>query len=304
MPNILGHQLVYKYSLQGTTSVPVFGTATAPATSAGIVRWNEAKSYDPREFRGAGSRSFIKVKGGLSQVPFDIEQDIQNADLMLLGVRNSAGILPYFTSGFGWDQGVGAREADQVRDCKVHTMGISLEAGEGGGHLTGRISGVGGVTSVITTLQHSDLTPDTLLFYEAIAQIDTDGGGAGTYAAFQLRSFDFNVNHNVKVGAYIRGAARTAGEERFFDYQDEGQEQISFTLVRHEKTTANFLSGVQDGLANVRITITDIADSTHKFILTLTGCIFDEERRAGSDADGYLLFNLPGRCRTFSIATS
>lgn len=270
-----------------------FGTAVTPATPVGICDFNATDEGDYRQFYTVGNRNLHQNKAGIARVDWQVRVPaLGSRDVLALGVRN-AGALPWVTWGFGSDPYDAAPEAWQVMDCKVGNMSVQLD---GGGILSGSLSGIGGQKSSITSLTAAAAaagTDEPLMSYESILLL------AG--AAFEVKSFQFDVNHNLFQESVIRGTAAAAGRQRLWDYLTEGYEEITgrVTLARVHSKDFQAACPAVDGA--MKLTLTPACAGVSPFYFELGAVEFLSQTR-NMPSDGYGDFELPFNAKSLTIA--
>lgn len=265
---------------------PTFDTPVTPATSLGICEFNVTDDADFRQLYTIGKDNLHKNKAGIARTPFSITTPSVQSKAVLQRALRSSGVLPFTTIGFGSSTG-GVNEAWQVSDCKVDQLEVSLD---GGGLLSATLQGIGREITTITTLAALHDTNDPFISYECVATL----GGA----AFEVKAVRFTVAHNLTVEAVIKGAARTVGEKRYWDYLTEGFETItgSITLARKHagegSTTTAFGTDCPADGQNLVLAFTDVCDGVHTMTVTLnTVELLSQQRNV--PLDGYMGFELP-----------
>lgn len=268
------------------------GTAVTPATAVGMCGYNVTDDADVRHLFSIGQANLFKSKGGVAKVPFSLQiPRLQDKALLLRAVRDATTkTLPYSTFGFGSQDG-STSEAWQVQDCMLHQIDLSLEGN--GSFLTASMQGVGGIITVLSSLNPAFLAPTPFMTYEAVMTL----GGA----AFEVKGFRVSVNHNVNVEAMISGAARTAGQVRLWDYQTPGFEVIEGSVSVARVKSGSFQTDAIAAAQNLVLTLTDTADGTHTFTITLGNIDLGNQHRTMPE-EGWANFEMPFAAKSFSIA--
>jgi len=287
---ISGEPIKGRHGLLLYSAQTVQGTPVTPATAAGIASWDVTVDADLRPVYTLGRPEPLFLKPGIAKTDFSLNlSSVQTVDLIALAQRSS-GVLPWVTFGFGYKLDDGTKEAKQVQDCKLHQLQLSLEAG---GFLTAQLSGVGGLVSDLTTLDPADLAPAPFMSYEAVF---TKGG-----SAYKLKNFSLSVDHNVAVETCIPGAAKTSFK-RGWDFQTEGQLNISGELTRYAKSGVNLHADTLSDF-ELQLVCTDIAGggSPNSCTLVIEGAKFGSEKLSISP-DGDFVASTPFLATGFSIS--
>jgi hypothetical protein len=280
---LTGRHLVALYSSQVTKGTPV-----TPATSPGIVSFDVVNTADLRSIFGVGSPNALFLKPGINSVNWSINSAAIQTKAFLELAERASGILPYLTLGFGVDYDTGASWAWQVQDAKAGQLDVSLDAG---GLLSGSISGIGGLITVVTTLASANLSEAPLMSYEGVM---LKGG-----AAYPVRSFRMSVNHNLTADTIIPGTA-PASFKRGWSYLTEGREEVTGELTTFDRSQINHQADTISDFT-LLLTCTDIAAGGNAIAISVTGAKFGEERFAG-DVDGLATFSTPFVGKAFTIS--
>jgi hypothetical protein len=273
---------------------PSFDTPVTPTTGISMAEFNVTDDGDFRQVMTLGKETLHKNKGGIARTTFSVNISNVASKAILERAERTSGEVPYTTFAFGSSVG-GTNEAWQVSDCKVDQLEVSLD---GGGFLSASLQGIGREITVVTTLSATHDANDPFLSYEAVSTL---GGNS-----FEVKGFRFSVNNNLNVEAVIKGAARTSGEKRYWDYLTEGFLTVSgsVTLARKHDGTGPTASAFGadcpvDG-QNLVISLTDVCDGAHTIVFTITQAEFLSQTR-NVPLDGYMAFELPFTGYGFTI---
>lgn len=201
------------------------------------------------------------------------------AKTFLLKSQRAAGVLPSFTLGFGYQDDLVSptRSADQIAGCKIDTLEMSLEAGDGSGPLSANFTGFGRPPTVLTSLAPAVLTSTTWAAYEGVM---TRAG-----SAYEVRSWSLSLNNGLKRNYVIPGA--TPGSNiRGPKYLTEHDREISGSITRYQRSGIDVQADCPVPFAMV-LTLTNLCDSV-VLTLTYTDVVFGEEQLAFS-GDGFLV---------------
>jgi hypothetical protein len=276
---------VLLYSTQSTQA-----TAVTPASTLGIAEYNVTDDGDFRQFYTVGKKNLHKNKAGNAKVDWQVRLNgLGDRALLELGIRTS-GLLPWITWGFGSDPNDASPEAWQVMDSKVDTMEVSLD---GGGILSGSLQGIGGAKTTLTTLTADPGTSNPFMSYEAICTLAD--------AAFEVRSFQFTVNHNLTPDYPIRGMAVSDAQLRLFTHLMEGNEEISGTVTLGRKYTKDFQAKCPAADGDLVLTLLEACDTSNNWSITLDDVEFLRQIR-NMPAEGYGSFELPFNAKGIALA--
>lgn len=274
-----------------------YGTAVTPATSLGAVRCNHTKQGNAQAFFGPGSANAFAIKGGSTPTEWELSWEAIQAGVkpMLVRAVRPAKVLPVFTLGLGYadDTGTPAKSADQIQDCKVGQLNMSLDASGGHGPLTANMSGLGGLVTPLTTLSPATFATGPFYSYEAVLESD-DGGGA---AGFPVRSFSLAVNHNLRHGYRIPGATPGSfirGPFALVEHFENISGSISLFTRSGEDPHADTLQEL-----DWTLTFTNLSDAS-TIAITLGDLVLSNERFEMSDEG--LIWSCDYIAKTFGLS--
>jgi hypothetical protein len=299
MSDVLGEPMGARHGVLLWANQPTWGTAVTPDTAVGNATFSPTNRAGMKRRRGPGSANVKAHKPGAASYPFDINiTELQFGGLaFLLQALRTDGQLPTSTMGFGYklDGAAHTKSADKVQDCVLHSLEVEWSAGEDYSPLSARITGVGGLKSVVTNLDVAELSGTSILVWEGTMTLDA--------AAFELERLRFRVDHNPRVQYVAHGTApASAAAARVPKYQDARSERITgeVTLLKTagvdmqaatqavKDFKAVFVEG-RGGVGSARVTI-DLIDLT-----------FDEEAWGAGDEEGEMRWTLPFEATTFNI---
>jgi hypothetical protein len=228
-PLALQHATV-KWSAQGA-----FGTPVTPATSAGLGMAGKRKISNNWHGRGPGSPNFVARKGGSAYTEWALRYAAVQTGIkgLLQRAVRVNGMLPLTTLGIGYedDQGPSNKSMDQIQDCVINTLELSLDAFNEQAPLAANLSGFGSADpAVLTNQARALLTSTPWVAFEAIFTKDA--------AAFECGQFSLNVNHNASRDYIIPGQAPTS-PKRSFRYATAHDEMITGSITRYRKLGHN-----------------------------------------------------------------
>jgi hypothetical protein len=290
---VYGEPLSRRHGVGLYSAQTTLGTAVTPATTIGPATFGHTKRSNNTSFRGPGSPNRYAVKGGMTITEWEISWDgiTSGVKTLLQKSTRTAGLLPLITLGFGYkdDAGTPAKSADQIQDCKVGSLELSYEAGNDHSPISGSISGIGGLITELTTLNPALDTSTPFMTYEALALLDG--------AAYEMVSFNVNIDHNLNPKTAIRGAA-AASFPRGPKYYLEGDEVITGSITRYRRMTVNPFADCPSATGDLSIALTNVCDAT-TLTLNLVNLSYDNERFQGEDD---LLWSADFEADTFSIS--
>jgi uncharacterized protein with HEPN domain len=286
----LGEPLALRNAVLLYSSQATFGTPVTPATSAGLGLGSLQKRSNNARFRGPGSPNLVSRIGGPAQHDWSIRYDAVQTGVkaLLQKAVRAAGVLPYITLAFGWEDDVSPttnKESEQVQDAVVSQLELSLAAQ---GYLQATLSGIGGAAATLTNRVRTTLSSVPWAWWEGVV---TDEG-----AAYPLIDFRLSVNHNVSADHVIPGSA-PASFKRGFKYLTPHAEVISGSLTRFQKLGHNVLA---DAVAERDIVITLTSQDATVLTITLTDCDFANESQEHSP-DG-IRWSADFEARTWNLA--
>lgn len=278
---LAGRHLFALYSVQS-----VKGTAVTPAVAMGLVDWDVTSEADLRRVFGLGSPNARFLKPGIVQVPFTVNITEVQTSALILQAQRSSGVLPWLTLGFGYVDDAGTVYGWQVADCKIHSLDVSLDAGQ---MLQATISGVGRAITDLSAGAAAHLTPKPLMSYEALL---TKGG-----SPHESVSFRTTLNNSVEVQPVIPGATPST-PKRGWTYQTEGNIEIGGEITRFAKSGVNLQADTLTDFA-LALSVVDIAGggSPNTVSLTYADMQWGAEQFTGSRDQGF-------RARTPFLAKS
>jgi hypothetical protein len=288
-----GEPLALRNAVVKWSAQSAYGTAIAPATSAGIAMAGKRKLSNNLNLRGPGSANLVARKGGSTYTEWALRYAAVQSGIKTLltkGVRAS-GVLPFFTLGIGYedDQGTSNKSADQVQDCIVNTLELALDAFSEAAPLTANLSGFGGLVTALTTVTRGTLTTTPWMSYEAVFQKEA--------AAYALGSFNLNVNQNVSRDYIIPGEA-PASFVRGHTYATPHDEVITGSISRYTKLGHNVQA---DTLTeeDILVVFTNL-DDAETLTLTLNDVVFDNENEEHTERG--LRWSADFEAKTWSLA--
>lgn len=288
-----GEPLGYRHGVVLWSAQAVQGTAVTPASAAGLASARLALHGETARFRGPGSAGILARKGGEAWAEWSLRfAAVQPGALALLQMaERTGGVLPWLTLGIGYEDDMTPpnRAADQVRDCKIDRLRLSLDAGRGHAPLTAELDGAGGLTTSTGALARAVMTSAPWMSYEAIM---LQGG-----AAFACRSFELEVDHGLRREHLIAGAA-PAAFGRGWRYLSEGPEQIRGRISRYLDAAAA-VQADQVAQVNLSLTFTSVDDAS-TLTLQLTGVDYDT-RELEEDEEG-IFWSWSFEASTWSLA--
>jgi hypothetical protein len=289
----LGEPLGLRHAVALWSAQSAYGTPVTPASSLGTLSARHSKRSANRALRGPGSPNLLARKGGSTYAEWMLRLPaIQSGQKsFLLKSARSAGALPLFTLGLGYqdDQGSPNRGADQIQDCKVDRLELSLDASEGHAPLSAVVSGFGGLVTPVTSLAPATLASTPWMSYEATL---TNEG-----TAYPLRSFALRVDHHLSRDHVIPGSA-PASFPRGHRYLTEHAETITGSISRYQPLGTN----VQANTLSERdliLTLTNLDDAA-TLTLSLLDCVFEGERLEQDDRG--LVWSAEFEARSFSLS--
>lgn len=266
----VGQPLELRHGVGLWSAQSTLGTAVTPATTIGPATFGHTKHSNNKSLRGPGSPNRYAVKGGMTLTEWQIRWDGVTAGakaLLLKGVRAS-GIVPFVTLAFGYKDDAATKSADQIQDCKTGSWNLAYDAGSDHSPITGGMSGIGGLITVLTSLSPALDATTPFYSYEAIGLLDT--------VAFEMEKFSINVNHNLKPYTAIRGAA-AASFPRGPKYFCEGDEVITGVISRYVRIGIDPYADCPSAAGDMGIVLTNLCDST-TLTLALTDLSYDNEK--------------------------
>lgn len=258
-----GEPLGYRHGVVLYSAQAVQGTAVTPATSCGVAQVRLSKTSENLAIRGPGAAQIILQKGGSisSDVSLTFPAVQTGVKALLQKAVRVDGVLPWVTLGVGYrdDQtGVNTvRSAEQVQDCKIGSLRLGMDGSSGHAPLTAEMSLTGGLCTTLTTLNPAATATAPWMTYEAVLTEEA--------AAFQVRSLDISIEHNLSKDHVIPGAA-PASFVRGWKYLTEHGEDISGTITRYAAVSPN-VHGNTISERDFVLTLTSLTDAT---VLTLT----------------------------------
>jgi hypothetical protein len=116
-------------------------------------------------------------------------------------VQRASGLVPLLTLGLGAadDTGTPVVHIDQIQDCKVERLSISVDASNGHGPVTGSMSGVGTLLTRLTTGAAALLTSTPWMTQDAVL--------TRAAAAYEAVSISFEVANNISRDFAVAGVA-------------------------------------------------------------------------------------------------
>ncbi len=287
-----GNRLARRHGVALYSAQTTWGTAVTPATSVGNALVNHTKVSGNTSHYGPGSPNRRSVSSGSSIVNWEMSfPEVQTGTKTLItkGVRSS-GILPLITLGFGYSDDVATpnRSADQIQDCKIGNVSLSLDASGGHGPLSCTLSGMGTIITALTTLAPATLTTTPWHTFEAVL---TRAG-----AAFPVVNWSMELNHNLTADYIIPGAAPTS--LRTPVTFTEHNETITGSMSLRTRTGVSVQADCVSTFASV-LTLTNVCDSV-TLTVTFAGMSFDNERlEMGEDG---LMWTVDYEAQTVTIA--
>lgn len=264
-----GEPLAYRHGVVLYSAQVTKGTPVTPATSCGNARVGWTQHSGNASFRGPGSASRTAVKGGGIYTDWNIRYEAlqTGAKALIQKAARAAGVLPLLTLGFGYqdDVAIPNRSADQIQDCKIGSLRMGLDASGGHGPLSAEISGVGGLITVLTTLAPATLVTTPWMTYEGVF--------TRAAAAYQLRSWDMELNHNLSRDHVIPGAT-PASFQRGFSYLTEHAEAITGSISRYAAPGVAIQGNTVSTFA-MQLVLTNLVDAA-ALTLAFTSVDFDE----------------------------
>lgn len=273
-----GEPLGYRHAVVLWSAQAVQGTPATPAAAAGLAQVRLARHGSTARFRGPGSPGIVARKGGETWAEWSLRfPAVQSGGKnLLLKALRGGGVLPWLTLGLGYedDSVPSVKAADQVQDCKIERLSLSLEAGRGHAPLTAEISGAGGLVTSVTTLTRSTLSSAPWMTYEAVIQQEA--------LAFPCRSLELEVEHDLRREHLLPGAA-PAVFPRGWRYLSEGMETIRGRISRYVDLAAD-VQGAAVETVDISLLLTSLDDAA-TLSLTLTGVDYDT-RELEEDEEG------------------
>lgn len=267
----LGEPLALRNAAVKWSAQPTYGTPVTPATSAGIGLAGKRKVTNNHRLRGPGSPNFVVKKAGSAYTEWALRyQAVQSGikGLLQRAVRVN-GTLPLSTLGVGYedDEAVSNKSMDQIQDCVINQLELSLDAFNEQNPLAANLSGFGAPDpTVLTNQARALLTSTPWIAYEAVFTKDT--------AAFECGNFNLSVNHNASRDSIIPGAAPVT-PKRGHRYVTCHDEVITGSIVRYRKVGHNVHADVPDDV-DLLLVFTNIVDAA-TLTIPLTDVDFDNE---------------------------
>jgi hypothetical protein len=289
----VGNPLGYRHAVVLWSAQTVQGTAVTPASSGGIATARRTKQTGNVSYRGPGSPNRMTRKGGMTSTEWDLRfPAVQSGMKTLLqkGVRTS-GVLPFFTLGLGYKDDVtptANKDADQIQDCKVSRLRLGLDCSNGHAPLTADLSGIGGLITDLTSLSPVNNTSTPFWSYEGVF--------TKAAAAYELRSFEVNIDHNLKADAAIRGAA-PGSFLRGWSYLTEKAEMITGQISRYTAPGFNVQADAIPA-GDLLLVLTNVVDAT-TLTITLTDCTFGDEEK--SEDENGIFWSFPFEATTWGL---
>jgi hypothetical protein len=288
-----GEPLPFRDAVALQSAQVTWGTPVTPATSLGIVRGNHIKRGSMQTFRSPGSANLQARKGGSAYTEWSLNWpaiQVGSKAMFVKGVRVSK-TLPFFTLGMGYqdDTGTPAKSADIIADCKINQLSLNLDTSSEHSPLTGSMSGIGGAATTSTALVAAHFTTAPYMSYEAAFTSEA--------AAYPLRTFSLEVNHNLQRGHRIPGATPASNPRGHFALT-EGDEVITGSISLYTRTGQNPHANTITELDGV-MTFTNLDDAS-TLVITLTDMVLDNEN--WENAEGGIVWSADYECRTWSLA--
>jgi hypothetical protein len=264
----LGEPLALRNAIAKYAAQSTYGTAASLTTTCGIARAGHRLISSNKHFKGPGSELVIAKAPGGAYTAWQLQ--IPAVQISLKALLQKAlrvnGTLPYLTLGFGYEDDVtptSNKSMNQIKDCVVDQLEISLEAGSDVNPLTATLSGPGAPSPTVLTNQ-SRATLADVPWISSQANFTEEG------SAFEIERFNVSINNNVSRDHMIRGAA-PSGNARGHSYLTVHGLDISGAITVKKKPSFD-VHGTSVLNKDLLVVLTSGSDL---FTLSMLDCDYD-----------------------------